>query len=552
MYSSATFDFGFGPEPYRDAGNGPYTHYVNYNSGSDAGNSFGTADQPRKTIPTDLPAGSVVEVHGAGFDNIGGVVIRGNGTVEKPIFIRGARAQSKPVLRRAVKVESNYMICENLEWDCRDFGTLTNEGAWFLVRERISPPATFHHVCLRHSLFHDCPSNANVGAGAVVVGLSNSPGAPNTSTDLIDHVVVYDIEVRNFSQWDDFGGSTDYGGCGFQCNARYGWLLDSHIHHIHGDAAGASRANGLSNHAPARDIYIARNYLHNCRENGIDLKLCVGGILSQNTIHTVRQCDSALGEALTIHNNDANDTRPCSDNIWVIFNTIYDAENAIGHDNDQPGVFAVSPSRVYLIGNLLYDIRYFRAPSQFSGFAISTGIRAQTWIINNVIYGCDYGLWLGRAYLDEPELCVNVVRNNIIANLTERYKATTGEDALHIHLSPEAVIATTTIENNLHWEDVGAVHFDIMGPGQSDMHFYSVSQMVAQTGLGAGSIIATPHFVDANLENFQVLPNSAALGGGVLDDSFATFTSLFGGTINVHFDGTAAPIPPDIGACGTP
>ncbi|MEO7724749.1 MAG: hypothetical protein ABIU29_08700, partial [Chthoniobacterales bacterium] len=54
MYSAQTYDFGSGPVPYPDAGNGPYTHYVDKTApgATDTSNTFGTPSKPRLTIPT--------------------------------------------------------------------------------------------------------------------------------------------------------------------------------------------------------------------------------------------------------------------------------------------------------------------------------------------------------------------------------------------------------------------------------------------------------------------------------------------------------------------
>ncbi|MFC1795429.1 hypothetical protein ACFL3Q_17815, partial [Planctomycetota bacterium] len=90
MYDGQTYDFGSGPEPYKDAGNGPYTHYVDntHPSATDSGNPYGTASMPRVTVPVDVPEGSVVEIHSA-LPTGGSVFASGEGTSEKPIFVRG-------------------------------------------------------------------------------------------------------------------------------------------------------------------------------------------------------------------------------------------------------------------------------------------------------------------------------------------------------------------------------------------------------------------------------------------------------------------------------
>lgn len=550
MYASATFDFGFGLEPYRDAGNGPYTHYLNHQTGSDTNNLYGTAAFPRKTFPANLAPGSVVEVHGTGFDSTTRILIKGNGTADKPIFIRGANPLAKPILRRAVKIESDYVICENLEWDCRDFGTTSPDGVWLTFRERASPLRTFHHQCARHILMRDCPANS-YGAAGILVDVSHVAGSPNNATDLTQHVVVYDIEVRNFGVWNDYAGTADYGGCLFAGNSRYGWLLDSHIHHIHGDATGMSRSNALSNQAPARNCYIGRNYVHHCKENGIDVKLCVDGIVSQNVVHTMRLSDSSNGDAVPIHNNDATVDWPYSDNIWILFNKIYDAEFGIKHLNASLDVLpAAADSRSYLIGNLIFDIRAIRGMPGVWGAAIWKGPRTQVRMINNTVFNCDQGIWVGLITPTEPERCVTTIRDNIVVNLKERNKTLNGLDAAHIFVKPDSILPYTTIDHNLHWEDVGAVRFHIVHPGLVDGYYYTIESLYAATGFGIGSMIADPQFVGEGSLDFHLQPGSPARNAGWPDAAFPTFTALFGLGINVHSDRTPQSTPPDVGPLG--
>ena len=56
MYSGQTYTFtdGRGAIVYPDAGNGPYTHYVDKNApgATDTSNTFGSPSKPRLTIPS--------------------------------------------------------------------------------------------------------------------------------------------------------------------------------------------------------------------------------------------------------------------------------------------------------------------------------------------------------------------------------------------------------------------------------------------------------------------------------------------------------------------
>ncbi|HLE11018.1 MAG: hypothetical protein A2504_10435 [Bdellovibrionales bacterium RIFOXYD12_FULL_39_22] len=66
MYRLQKYDFGGTLADYRDAGNGPYSHYVD-NSASNcldgSEKSFGSQDLPRCSIPVVLEAGSVTVTH---------------------------------------------------------------------------------------------------------------------------------------------------------------------------------------------------------------------------------------------------------------------------------------------------------------------------------------------------------------------------------------------------------------------------------------------------------------------------------------------------------
>lgn len=549
MYSGALFDFGAGPEPYRDGGNGPYTHYVDFGIGSDAGNPFGTQTSPRRTIPTDLPAGSVVEIHGSGYDDRPRYYIRGAGTKEKPIFLRGANALSKPVIRRTFTLECSFIIVEYIDFDCRDFVTGVAGPIFINVVEQPLPTLqTFDNVAIRHCLFRDQPTTLSANPTAINFSVDNNANSPNNDTDLMEHLVVYDVEIRNFSTWSDFSGTLDYSGVSFGANTRHGWVLDSHIHHLRGDGVGISRTNALSDQAPAQAIHIGRNYLHHFKENCVDVKLTADCILSQNVMHTVRASDSSSGDAVEIQNADATAKYPASDNVWVIFNEICDAERGVHHASSGDPV-TPDVSRSYIVSNVFHDIRVIRGSPTSVGAAIHKGQLAQSRIIGNTIYNCGHGIWLGLPLLTEPEKSSAVVRNNVIADLIDATIGSPGTAGMHLLLVPHATIPHTQIGHNLHWENAGPLRLNIAGPGNADGSLFSVDELRAGSQFGIGSIQADPGFADASLRDFHLNAGSPCIGAGVMDEVYAVFAARYGLSIESYQDGT--PLAPgrfDIGA----
>lgn len=550
MYDGATFDFGSGPEPYRDAGNGPYTHYIDCNVGLDylppssTPNPFGTAASPRKTIPDSLPDGSVVELHGVGFDTQLLKSVSGTGSAAKPIFIRGASPTQKPIVRRPLQIKCDYVIVENIDFDYSDYGSpsLNGVGAMVRVYEETSPALRlFHHISVRHCLFRDMPRDPNEGVAiATSFSVQDTPSSPNDATSLLEYLVVYDIEARNLGEWNNPSGSTDYLGPHFGANTRHVWLLDSHLHHLGSHAAAFTRTNALSDQAPCRNGYAGRCYMHHCKESAFIFKHARDSILSQSILHTSRDSDSGPGDGVAIHSNDSNANWPASDNIWVLFNEVYDTERGIDHTSP-PSMPVGTFGRSYIIGNVVHDVYDAGDLSYTNGSGISHSKLTQVRIINNTIYSCDQGIWWGTSGLTEPGRCTTVVRNNLIANLSEKYLQTNGVDGLHFNVTPDSIIPFpySVVDHNLHWEDVGNVRFMIVAPFGVTRYFFLLPDMFLVTGLGGDSLQTPPLLSNPADHSYFLTGASPCVNAGVLDDAYTTFQLTFGRSIRFYQDGTA-------------
>ena len=79
------------PQPWTSPTPGYYYVDASHAQATDDTNPFGAPDRPRRTIPTTLPAGAVVELHGTyDFSHASPRTITAEGTKAAPVFIRGA------------------------------------------------------------------------------------------------------------------------------------------------------------------------------------------------------------------------------------------------------------------------------------------------------------------------------------------------------------------------------------------------------------------------------------------------------------------------------
>ncbi len=270
MYAAATFDFGRGGEPYPDAGNGPYTHYVDNTApgATDDANPFGTADRPRATIPTRLSPGSVVEIHGGPYI-AAETILLAQGTAQMPVFIRGInypRFSGKMTFYSQDGEESRYTIIEGLSV-CR-----------FWV---IAPTS---YLAYRLNDVQGDRENGGIGIDSYNSAYANH------------HLVFYRNAIHDNGDWQADHDQDVHG----ICLARYTsevWVLGNKMYRNSGDGlqinAGSMALQSYTHH-----IYAGRNESHHNKQAGLWCKQAVDVIFSQNTCHDLRpigQRPSAFG-----------------------------------------------------------------------------------------------------------------------------------------------------------------------------------------------------------------------------------------------------------------
>ncbi|MBN1672281.1 MAG: right-handed parallel beta-helix repeat-containing protein [Kiritimatiellae bacterium] len=484
MYAAATFDFGSGPEPYRDAGNGPYTHYVD-NSGActDSGNPFGTAANPRCTFPRDLPAGSVVEVHGGPYNfrnHADKMMVRALGTAAAPVFFRGVSATDRPVFAKTLHVQGRYLILEHLDFD----------RTGITLRRLI--PEGIHHVAIRHMEMHG--SGTETGNGGVIgIGMWGASDPTNT----FNHIVVYDNHIHDYGDRSP-DAENDWLGVGVSGYDAYdAWIVDNAIYNMGGDSGRAGNNDGWDPPPSSHRTYVGRNLMHDNGENAFDVKATHDIVLSQNVMFGFAPSVSDNGVAVVAHYNPSN--------VWFLNNTIYNATE---------GIVSSGVVDLYIMGNVIRDV--------------SNGIRfwgtGGIHMVGNTICRADYGIRsAGGSTTAKP------VVNNIITDINDPAAG------YHIYYDLTGLAANSELRNNLLHQSNGTIRV------RWSNVYTSVAALQAGSGKGQGCVEADPQFVNAATNDFHLQPGSLAIDAGMLTPYYQLYRDRFGVDIRKDMDGILRP-----------
>ncbi len=497
MYDFATtgaqYDRGSGLAPYPDEGNGPYTHYVdNTGGGCHDGNNngFGSPTEPLCRFPQPIPAGSVVEIHGGPYDynNTGGKIrMTAHGTAALPVFVRGVPDPELPTIESLIVIQGEYIVFENLVIRPRSVEMRLLDN---------DPAAIPHHAAIRGCAFDGTQiRKAHGGDGGIGIN-----GGPATSTRVTD-IVVYNNHIHDGGQ-SEYVGEDDIHGVTVGYPARDVWILDNHIHHNGGDSIQvAHNANFTTDH-----VYIGRNYLHDEGENAVDIKQADDVIVSQNIMHDFEEdFGSSPGEGFVVHNDPHR--------VWVLYNTIYNANI---------GLISTGCDPFFAIGNVVHDSSYraidFRGPGTVH-------------VVGNTVSRSAAGI-----HGDNGVTVAHLV-NNIITELTD-------PAGFHIEYVP-GLAKASDMYHNLLYQEAEPVRI-VWGT----VEYAGIAAFQAGTGKGQGSLEVSPQFADAFNDDFHLQPGSLAIGSAIASEVYDTFSTLYGITIRVDFDGIPRPVGEgyDIGA----
>lgn len=482
MYETSKYDFGSGAEAYPDAGHGPYTHFVDntHDNASDSDNPFGSPTRPRETPPQQLPAGSVVEIHGGPYNlrNLHDKFsIDGHGTAEKPAFFRGVSSEDSPLITKTITYFGNYVIMENL--------TL-RQGAGVSIRDYIDEGVS--NLTVRN-----CDMQGT--------GTFNESNAISVAGD---QIVIYNNDIRDYGDWEALS-ENDVMGVVVGSSGTNVWVIDNQIHHVGGDSVQVGQNNPpISTH----HVYVGRNDFHHNGENAIDIKVCRDVVMSENRLHGIYgNSDSSSGEVVVIHYHPVN--------IWFLYNEIFDSVQ---------GVVCTGADPVYYIGNVFHDIKHSGSYDPDSVYARGIGLHVRGggnhYVLSNTFYDLDKMIAVANG-------SVHVI-SNILVNLTS------ANEGYMIHMAYSDSATSSQMHHNLVYQQGGSARFNWGGDVLIGLDSFR-SEFPSK---GDGSVEADPMFVDAASALFRLRSESPANGMGVSHPAYNTYQGLYG--VNIKVDRTGA------------
>lgn len=299
---------------------------------TDTANPYGYPARPRLTLPNHVTftPGSVVEIHGGPY--AGTTVMSFQCTVTAPCWVRGHDVSTRPVFTGLLDIrDAHYVVFENLDFNGGVGEAMSLSGmdtAFVAIRDSVFQNRTWVH------------NTSAIGLLPKVGGtLHDVTIARNSFHDLGDWLTKIDQDFHGItpSLWGKDATTSEY---------RI-WILGNEFYHLSGNGVQVNAGNWTDSYKYLHHIYIGGNVGHDNRQAAFWSKQASDVIISQNKAYGGRLHGLQPGDGIGFQYGP--------ENIWVIFNEIYDSNFGIR----QSDTTAATPlHKAYIIGNWIHDINH--------------------------------------------------------------------------------------------------------------------------------------------------------------------------------------------------
>lgn len=469
-----------------------------------------------QTIVDSLPGslalnpGDVVEIAPGSYSSA--LTISGRCTAAKPCFVRGASATRRPLITGLIKVtNASYVVLENLQLE----GT---------VCTAVAIVGASDHISFRRSLLQNLPHPGGSGCTAVHI----LPDRGQRISDIVVlgnkfHNLGMNKETWNKVDQDFHGVTPSLWGRDATSELQRVWVVDNECSDTSGNCVQVNAGNWQGSHQYLHHVYIGRNVAHDNRQAAFGSKQARDVIISQNTIYRARPYAAAAGDGIAFQYGP--------DNLWVIFNRIYDTSFGIRQSDTGAGVEA---HRAYILGNVISDS--YQDPKAAPHWGSPPGWGISLWqgnmsrfVIDNTIYNVHGGI---EAIMSGPI----EMSGNIVADILP--PTGTFSRGSHVAVEHPARNGVARIENMLVYQPDSPVRLHwggFAGPMSGLARFQTV------TGECRTCLEANPLFENAGNGAPRLSVASPARNRNIKHPAYETFKRLYGIDISRGIDGAVRP-----------